>query len=148
MAHGNENILMPLETKRSIFRDQGAAITGLICEVDHPEKFLEPISRKAHKNDHHQSVVSVLDTDDSFTVSFFGGEFVVVNQDIGGHQDDLELPVFAGTSLGVLNVAFLSAHVVVDQNSNGHQESEYFSSWHSAPEGGFAVGEEAVVEEG
>jgi hypothetical protein len=69
---------------------------------------------------HHQIVVSVLSTDDTSAVSFFSGEFVVANQK-GGHQDDFELLVFAGFSLGVLKVAFLSAQFVVDQNLNGHQ---------------------------
>jgi hypothetical protein len=75
-----------------------------------------------HMNGHHQIVVSVLNIDDTPTVSFFGGAFVVVNQEVDGHQDDLESPAFAGISLGALKVAFLSAQVVVDQESNGHQE--------------------------
>lgn len=69
-------------------------------------------------------VVSFLRTDETSTVSFFGGEFVVVNHEANGHQDKFEFPLFAGTSPGALDVAFLSAQVVVDQDSNGHQESE------------------------
>lgn len=67
-------------------------------------------------------MVSVLATDETATVSFFGGEFEVVNQELNGHHDDLEFPLFSGFLLGALNVAFLAAHGVVDQDTKGHQE--------------------------
>lgn len=54
------------------------------------------------KNGHHQIVVSVLNTDETATVSFLGGESVVVNQDVKGHQDGLEFPLFADVTLGAL----------------------------------------------